>query len=81
MTNQESTTMTVLAFMLRLHEICKFWSWEQNRVASNSEIRRWIEQGAILFNTERVSPTELVDFHVFSLVLFPKSAHRRCTLV
>ncbi len=44
--------------------------------ASNSEIRRWIEQGAVLFNHERMKPDEPIDFRIYSLVLFPKSAKR-----
>lgn len=48
---------------------------------SNGEIRRQAKQGAILFNGERVTADEEVDFPVFSLVLFPNSAKRRCTLI
>jgi len=50
-------------------------------VMSNGELRRLIEQGGVLFNGERVSPTEPIDFPVFSLVFFPKSDKRRATLV
>lgn len=48
---------------------------------SNSELRRHLQQGGVLFNAERCSPDEPIDFPVFSLVFFPKSAQRRTTLV
>jgi hypothetical protein len=48
---------------------------------SNGELRRQAKQGAILFNGERVTADEEVDFPVFSLVFFPNSAKRRCTLI
>jgi hypothetical protein len=39
--------------------------------ASKSEVRRWIESGAVLCNGERLG-VEAIDFPVNSLVLFPK---------
>lgn len=48
---------------------------------SNGELRRHIQQGAVLINSERVEPNELIDFPVFSLVFFPKSPKRRTTLI
>jgi len=48
---------------------------------SNGELRRLIQQGAVLINSERFSPDEVIDFPVFSLVFFPKSDKRRTTLV
>jgi hypothetical protein len=48
---------------------------------SAGELKRHIQQGAVLFNGERVTPDEPIDFPVFSLVLFPKSQARRTTLV
>jgi len=47
---------------------------------SQSELRRWCQQGAVLFNTERVAWDEQVDFPVFSLVFFPR-AKSRTTLI
>lgn len=74
-------SITSLAFILRLHSICHFWSHETQRKASNSEIRRWIENGSVLFNTEKVKCNELIDFPVFSLVMFPKSDKNKITLL
>jgi hypothetical protein len=48
---------------------------------SNGELRRHMQQGGVLVNGERIAPDELIDFPVFSLVFFPKSAARRTTLV
>ena len=79
--------MTALSYMVSIHSFRStperktgFWSHEQNRVASNSEIRRWIEQGGIVFNGEKVSPTEMLDFPIHSVIMFPKSDKRRITL-
>ena len=47
----------------------------------NGEIRMKIQQGAVLFNGERIEPNEMIDFPIFSLVFFPKSINRKTTLV
>ena len=41
----------------------------KTRPASKSEVRRWLEAGAVRINGERLGPEETVDFPVFSLVL------------
>lgn len=48
---------------------------------SNGELRRQAKQGAILINGERFDPDEPMDFQVFSLVFFPRSATRRTTVI
>ena len=48
---------------------------------SNGELKRHMQQGGVLVNGERISPDERIDFPVFSLVFFPKSASKRCTIV
>ena len=58
-----------------------FWNTEENKFASNSVLRRWIEQGAIRFNDKIVKPDTMLDFPILSLVLFPKSDTKRTTLV
>jgi hypothetical protein len=67
-------TPTAWEWLRALHVLCAFQTREGARVgrASNSELRRWIENGAVIVNGERVSPTELMDFPVSSVVLFPK---------
>lgn len=68
-------------WLTELNKICQFVSREvPGRKASNSELQRWIEQGSILFNGERVAKDELIDFPIISVVLFPKSTKHKCTL-
>lgn len=45
-------------------------------VASNAEVRRWINDGSILLNGERWMHEEEMPPMVWSLVFFPKSKHR-----
>lgn len=47
--------------------------------ASRSEVRRWMDAGAVLANGEPLRADELIDFPLFSLVLFPKG--KRITLL
>jgi hypothetical protein len=48
---------------------------------SGSELRRCIEQRAVLINGEQVTYNEEVDFPVFSLVFYPRSLVKKTTLV
>lgn len=41
------------------------------RLASRAEIMRWMDQGAIRVNGERLRQ-ETIDFPLFSVILFPK---------
>jgi hypothetical protein len=72
--------LTALQYMTRINAMGPFWNYDENKPASNSALRRWLEQGAILFNSERIMPLDLIDFPIYSLVMFPKGK-RRCTLV
>jgi hypothetical protein len=72
--------MTALEYLLNLRDALPMSSERPCTYASNSEIRRWIKQGVIMFNTERITFDEKIDFPVFSLVIFP-SSKRRTTLV
>jgi hypothetical protein len=73
--------MTAFQFLMNLHSVCHFQMREGKRVgrASGSEVKRWIQNKAVVINGEHVAPDELIDFPVFSLVLFPKGS--RVTLV
>jgi hypothetical protein len=73
--------LTAIQFLTRLHEVCHFQTKEGSKVgrASGSELRRWIQNGAFLLNTERVEVNEPIDFPIFSIVLFPNS--KRVTLL
>jgi len=75
-------SLTAHLLLKNLHEVCCFTSVEAPpEQASNSELRRWIEQGAVLVNGERITPSEMMDFPIISFVLFPKSEKRRTTLL
>lgn len=69
--------MNAWEFLRELHKVCHFATREAKRgpngmTASSSEIKRWLMNGAVLFNGEKVAWDEPIDFPVFSLVLFPK---------
>ena len=51
------------------------------KLMSNGELKRHMQQGGVLVNGEKLAPDEPINFPVFSLVFFPKSAARRTTLV
>lgn len=62
-----------LEYVMRLHEaVGKFWSREFNKPASNSEVKRWLETSAIRFNGKALKPKDVLDFPLYSVVLFPK---------
>lgn len=61
--------VTALDFILRLG---KFWSREVKDYASNSEVRRWLENSAVRFNGKPLKPKDMLDFPLYSVVLFPK---------
>jgi hypothetical protein len=72
--------MTAFDFMLRIHRIghtdakpMGFWSRELKGVASNSEVRRWLENSAVRFNGKPLKPKDMLDFPLHSIVLFTKS--------
>lgn len=56
-----------------------FQSIEGCKKASNSELKRWLENKAVIVNGEPLIWDEEMDFYIFSVVLFPNS-DRRCTL-
>ncbi|HWT40542.1 MAG TPA: hypothetical protein VN081_04745 [Dongiaceae bacterium] len=56
------------------------WNHDEGKPASGSAVRRWVAEGKVKVNGENVSPQELIDFPVYSVVLNPKSEKRRVTL-
>lgn len=48
---------------------------------SKGELKRQINQGAILINGFKCTHDEVLDYPVHSLVFFPKSTQRRTTLI
>ena len=49
------------------------WSRERTGAASRSEVKRWLQNHAVVCNGERLEWDEEMDFPVHSLVLFPKN--------
>lgn len=77
---------TAFEFLTRIHRFRHtderpqgFWSREVKGVASNSEVRRWLENSAIRFNGKPLKPKDMLDFPLHSVVLFPKA--QRITLL
>lgn len=68
--------MTALDFL----GVYRLWSRERNGFASKSEMRRWLNDGAVLFNGEKTKHDEPIDFPLISVVAFPKSSRNRTTL-
>lgn len=66
---------TAWNFLKELHSVMHFQSREgaKRGKASSSELKRWIQNKAFILNGETVTPEELIDFPVFSVVLFPKN--------
>ena len=48
---------------------------------SNSEIRRWLDGAMVEISGKRPKHDDEIDFPVTSLVFFPRSKGRKCTLV
>lgn len=67
--------MNAWEFLRSLHELCSFQTREGKKVgkASSSELKRWIQNKALIINGETVDWNEEIDFPVFSVVLFPKN--------
>lgn len=75
--------MTAWEYLRHLGGIYTLFSREGGKTgrASSSELKRWIQNKAVLFNAEPVEWNEPIDFPVFSVVLFSKSATHKITLV
>ena len=66
--------MTAWDFLRSLHAVCSFQTKEGKKVgkASVSELKRWIQNRALVVNGEPVAWDEQMDFSMISVVLFPK---------
>lgn len=51
------------------------------KAATNSELRRWLNDGAIEINGKRPKADDIIKFPITSLVFFPKSNSNRRTIV
>lgn len=74
--------MTGIQYLRSLHEVCQFQSQERRiGVATGSELARWLKSKALHINGKAIAPTEAIVFPIKSVVLFPASAKRRCTIL
>jgi len=67
--------MNFWEFLRDLNKVCHFQTREGKRVGpvSNSELKRWCQNKALIINGESVAWDEKVDFPIISVVLFPKN--------
>lgn len=74
--------MNAIDFLLEVNALCcGFHTNERGYTkATNSELRRWLQMGAVVINGVRPKPFDVIEFPVTSMVLFPKGA-RKCTLL
>lgn len=79
--NQHQHGMTAMEYLAGLRPALPFSAEKPCIPMSNGELRRTMIKGSVLFNGETVTPDELIDFPVFSLVFFPKSVQRKTTII
>jgi hypothetical protein len=49
-------------------------------IPTNSEIRRWLKQSAVIINGKRPKPSDEIEFPITELVYFPKGK-RKTTVI
>ncbi len=49
---------------------------DEGKPASRSQIRRWLEAGAVIFNGTRPGPDDVIEFPIEELVFFPKGKRK-----
>ena len=64
--------MTYWDFLKEINKTCQFMSRERTGKASNSEIKRWLQNKSIIVNGDRPNFDDEVIFPIESMVLFPK---------
>lgn len=72
--------MNVLQFLISLRPAVPMSVEKPGKLASNSELRRWIKDGSVTLNGERWTPEEEVPPYRWSIVFFPNSRQRRTTI-
>ena len=65
--------MTCWQWLMDINKVCSFMSRERSGKASNSELKRWIQNKALVINGETVEWNEAMDFPLISIVLFPRN--------
>ncbi len=73
--------LTALQALMHINQVCQFSSNEKKgEKASNSELRRWLDQNSVEVNFDAIKSKDEWPSVVKSIVLFPKSAKKRTTL-
>lgn len=76
---------TALQYLLKLHNFSApgFGSTETKGIATNGEIRRWVERGALWVNGIKLAAADLMPppYLVHSVVLFPNNQRFRRTIL
>ena len=74
--------MNCFQYLMNLNKVCQFMSVEKPAIkATNSELRRWFNNKSVEINFQPIGAEDPLPPFIKSLVLFPKSTKRRCTLV
>lgn len=75
--------MNGIEYLLQLHEVCHFTSSERSpSTASNSELRRWLNEGVLRINGQVVKAEDQIPQPVTSVILWARSKRRgRCTIL
>ena len=64
--------MNAWEYLRELHTVCEFHSKEREGKATNSELKRWLQNQSVMLNGRRIKWNEEVNFPVEQLILFPK---------
>tara|TARA_B100000700_G_scaffold331341_1_gene463284 strand:+ start:154 stop:369 length:216 start_codon:yes stop_codon:yes gene_type:complete len=64
--------MKAWQFLINLNISCQFHSKERKGKATNSELKRWLQNKAIIINGERPNFNDEISFPIRELILFPK---------
>lgn len=64
--------MNAWEYLRNLNEVCYFMSREREGKATNSELKRWLQNQSVQLNGRRIKWDESVAFPVEQLILHPK---------
>lgn len=64
--------MKAWQFLIELNKVCFFMSRERKGRASNSELKRWFHNKAVIVNGKAIKWDEELQDEIKSFVLFPK---------
>ena len=80
MTDAKQVIPMMLALQYLMPLVRGVWNHSDNKPASGSAVRRWIDEGSVKINGGRVTQKEMLDYPIYSIVVFPNSPTRKVTL-